>query len=76
MPQIWTQQSRVEGDNPLPFPSGHPYVDVAWDTVDLSGFQSTLLPYVPLFNRQDPNSSFTRLFSMNSPDLYTYLGLL
>jgi len=47
-------KSRVEGDNPLPLPAAHPFLNAAQNTVGLSGCKSTLLAHAQLLIHQDP----------------------
>jgi len=67
---------RVEGDNHLPLPAGHPSFVGAHDTVGLSGCRCALLACVKLFVHQTLQSFTTGLLSTNSsPSLHTDLGL-
>ena len=76
--QLGSHKGRVEGENPLPLPAGHPSVDAAQDTVGLLGCKSTLLIHVQLFIRPNFQPKFfsAELLSVSSsPSLYSYLGL-
>ena len=42
-------EGRVEGDNPLPLPAGHPSFYAAQDTFSCLGCKHTLLPHIQLF---------------------------
>jgi len=68
--QMGPLEGRVEGDNHLTGPAGHPTSDGTQDTTGLPGSKSTLLAHVKFFINQD--SKFSRNYS---PNLYTYLGL-
>ena len=57
--QAWTQYCRlglirVEGDNHLPLPAGHPSFDAAQGTSGIQGCKCTLLAYVQLSVHQEP----------------------
>jgi len=51
--QVGSHQSRVEGQNHLPPPAGHPSLDAAQDTVGHLGSKHMLLAHVQLFVQQD-----------------------
>jgi len=52
--QVGSQQSGVEGQNPLSQPAGHAALDAAQDTVGLLGCERTLMAHVQLFIHQYP----------------------
>jgi len=52
--QVGSNQSRVEGQNPLPHPAGHAAFDAARDTVGLLRCERTLLGHVELLVNQHP----------------------
>ena len=51
--QMGPYKGRVQGDNPLSPPAGHPSFGAAQDAVGLPGCERTLLAHVQLFVYQD-----------------------
>ena len=51
--QMGPHKSRVEGNNNVPLPAGHPFFNAAQNTVGLLGCKCTLLAYVQLPVHQD-----------------------
>jgi len=47
---------KVEGDNPLSFPAGHPCFYAAQDEVDLPGCKCSLLAQIKLYIHRTPKS--------------------
>ena len=56
-------KGRIEGDNPLPVPAGHPSRDPAQDTVSLPGYKHTLLAHFKFFTNQDPRHPSLQVYS-------------
>ena len=52
--QVRPHKGRVERDNALPLPAGHPSFDAAQDTAGLLVSKSTLLAHIQLFIHQNP----------------------
>ena len=50
--QVGSQESRAEGQNPLPRPAGHTSLGAAQGTIGLLGCESTLLPHVASLIKQ------------------------
>ena len=55
-----SQESRVEGENPLPRPAGHASFDAAQDTVGFLGCKRTLPGHVELLVNQHPQGLLLR----------------
>lgn len=54
--QMGPPEGKIEGDNPLPLPDGHPSSDAAQSTVSRTGCKYTLLAHVQLFVPPEPKS--------------------
>ena len=52
---------RVEADNHVPLPAGHPSSDAVQDTISLLGCKSSLLAHVQLFVHRDPQALLCRI---------------
>lgn len=58
--QMGPHEGRAEGDNYLPLPAGHPFTDVAQDTIGLLSCKHTLLAHVKLFDHWNPQALLHR----------------
>jgi len=76
--QVWSHDSGVKGQNPLPCPPVHSSLDVAQDTVGFLGCQHTLMAHVELLILQylpSPSPQGCSRATLH-PAWYLCLGLL